>query len=292
MTLQNSVYAHPKLGMANKYLYHDFMDADHSKIFDDEGLIRFWHESGVDLAYDDEPNNHLVATPKTDAKQPRAPQREALRASSEAAPASLAMATAPNLDDVIALAQSASTLGELKSIMETFDGCALKQTATQLVFSDGNPDAKIMLIGEAPSRDEDVQGTPFAGKSGELLDKMLAAIGLDRQSTYLTNIVPWRPPANRAPSIEEVAIFLPFLHRHIQLMKPDMIVLVGGFCAKTMLNTQEGIMRVRGQWKDCDVGLPQTIPAIAMLHPSYLLRNPSHKRLAWEDLLKLKAQTG
>ncbi len=157
-----------------------------------------------------------------------------------------------------------------------------------LVFADGNPEARIMFIGEAPGAQEDRQGLPFVGASGQLLDQMLSHIGLDRTSVYITNLLFWRPPGNRTPTPGEIASCLPFLERHIELVNPSHIVLVGGISAKTLLDRREGILKLRGQWGHYrPLGLERPIPALATLHPAYLLRQPAQKRLAWRDLLSL-----
>ena len=177
----------------------------------------------------------------------------------------------------------------LRAALAAFDGCGLKETASNLVFADGNPDADLMLIGEAPGADEDRRGPPFVGVSGQLLDHMLASIGRDRGSCYITNMLPWRPPGNRQPTAAELAACLPFLRRHIQLAAPRVLVFVGGTSAKTLLARSEGIMRLRGRWYDYAPGGERApIPALAIFHPAYLLRSPAQKALAWRDLLTLK----
>jgi len=186
------------------------------------------------------------------------------------------------------LAVAANSLAELKAALEAFEGCPLKATAMNLVFADGNPEARIMMIGEAPGAEEDRQGLPFVGVSGRLLDRMLACIGLDRSSVYITNMLFWRPPGNRTPTAAEIASCLPFTERHIELAAPDYLVLVGGMSAKNLLARSEGILRLRGNWRPYQhSGLPRPIPALPTLHPAYLLRQPQQKRLAWRDLLSL-----
>lgn len=189
------------------------------------------------------------------------------------------------------MAQKAKNLAELKEIMGAFEGCSLKKTALNLVFADGNEKANIMLIGEAPGADEDRLGLPFVGVSGQLLDKMFGTIGLSRkENLYITNVVPWRPPGNRQPTPSEILICLPFLERHIELMAPQYICLIGGVATKALLNTTEGIIRLRGRWQGYKTpGLSAPIPALALYHPAYLLRSPSKKREAWRDLLTLKS---
>lgn len=194
-------------------------------------------------------------------------------------------------------AAAAGNLEELRAAMAAFEGCTLKHTAMNLVFADGNPAARVMFVGEAPGEQEDRQGKPFVGPAGALLDRMLAAIGLDRTSedpataAYITNVLPWRPPGNRSPTEGEVAACLPFVQRHIELVKPTVLVFLGGISAKSLLERSEGITRIRGRWFDyATPGLGGPVPALPMLHPAYLLRNPPAKRDAWRDLLALKAR--
>jgi uracil-DNA glycosylase len=183
-------------------------------------------------------------------------------------------------------ARKAQTLDELRGILAGFDGCALKQTATQLVFADGTPGARLMLVGEAPGRDEDLEGAPFVGRSGKLLDRMLAAIGLDRRSVYIANVVPWRPPGNRTPSPQETQVCLPFIQRQIELCDPDVLVCLGGPSAETLLG-QKGITKIRGRWFSYQTGT-HTIRAMPTFHPAFLLRSPLQKRFAWRDFLAIK----
>lgn len=193
-------------------------------------------------------------------------------------------------------AGEARTLAELEAALRAFDGCPLKHTATNTVFADGDPNSPVMFVGEAPGEDEDRQGVPFVGASGRLLDAMLAAIGLTRDTIYITNMLPWRPPGNRSPTPAELATCLPFLHRHIALAAPKVIVPLGGTAAKALLNRSEGITRLRGRWFEHAIeGPPRDvsnapIPTLPMLHPAYLLRNPISKREAWRDMLLLKAR--
>lgn len=185
------------------------------------------------------------------------------------------------------LAATAQTLEELRALMEAFDGCALKKTANNLVFSDGMAGSPLMLIGEAPGRDEDIQGKPFVGRSGQLLDRILAAIGMNRSNTYIANVVPWRPPANRTPTSEELAICLPFITRHIELAAPRLIVLLGGVASTALTGSPLGIVKLRGQWQSLHCG-KLTIKAMPTFHPAYLLRNPISKRLIWKDFLSIQ----
>jgi uracil-DNA glycosylase len=184
-------------------------------------------------------------------------------------------------------ASSATDLEELRALLAGFAGCTLAATATQLVFADGNPQSRVMFVGEAPGRDEDIAGVPFVGRSGKLLDLMLAAIGLDRTKVYIANVVPWRPPGNRTPTPQETAICLPFVHRQIELANPDILVCLGQPATQTLLATKEGITKTRGRWFKYDTG-SREIRALATFHPAFLLRSPLQKRFAWRDFLGLK----
>ncbi|PWT92623.1 MAG: uracil-DNA glycosylase [Proteobacteria bacterium] len=184
-------------------------------------------------------------------------------------------------------ARNAPSLEALRDILLSFEGCALRTTAKQLVFADGTPGSRVMFVGEAPGRDEDLEGLPFVGRSGKLLDRMMAAIGLDRSRAYIANIIPWRPPGNRTPTPQESAICLPFTSRQIELAAPDILVCLGGPAAQALLGVREGILKTRGRWLSCQAG-SRTIRAIATLHPAYLLRQPLQKRLAWRDFLAIK----
>ena len=187
------------------------------------------------------------------------------------------------------LARAAGTLEELEAALNAFEGCALKQHAMNLVFADSNPKARVMVIGEGPGAEEDRRGLPFVGVSGRLLDRMLAGIGLDRTSAYITNVLFWRPPGNRTPTGTEIAACLPFVERHIELVDPEILLLVGGISAKTLLGRSEGILKLRGHWAHYQhASMARPIPALASLHPAYLLRQPAQKRLAWRDFLALK----
>ncbi len=204
-------------------------------------------------------------------------------------PAAPVAPSSPVAQDAHRLAQAARSLAELEDALRSFDGCGLKQTATNLVFGDGNPQAKVMLVGEAPGADEDRQGKPFVGVSGQLLDQMLGFIGLTRDTFYISNQVYWRPPGNRKPTDAEVAACQPFIQRHIELVAPKLLILVGGAATKTLLGRTDGVMKLRGRWFDyASATLPAPIPAMVLLHPAFLLRTPSFKREAWRDLLTVK----
>lgn len=205
-----------------------------------------------------------------------------------AAPAPAARPIPQAETDARTLAAAATSLDELRQAMRGFAGSPLRDTATQLVFADGVPGAPVMLLGEAPGGDEDRQGRPFVGVSGQLLDRMLASIGLSRtENVYISNILPWRPPGNRTPTDAEMQLFLPFVKRHIALARPRLLVLLGGTAAKAMLGGRDGITRLRGKWQQVLIGDGQVIPTLATLHPAYLLRSPLAKKDAWHDWLML-----
>lgn len=192
----------------------------------------------------------------------------------------------PDSPDLAAI----TSLADLKAALLAFEGCALKHTASNLVFADGNPGARLMIIGEAPGRDEDMVGLPFVGASGQLLDKMLASIGLNRAHVYIANLLPWRPPGNRTPTVEETAMMLPWLRRHVQLANPDYVLILGGSAAKAVLGTKDGILKIRGRWQDVDFGDAMVRPTLASLHPAYLLRSPAQKRLSFADMLSVSSR--
>jgi uracil-DNA glycosylase len=260
-------------------------------------LLTFYIEAGVDCAIGEEPVNRL-AEDDLPVGDPAPAQRKPVPAATELPTSALAgLITAPAKPAVAPpeqaamaareAAASAPTLDDLRRLLETFDGCALRFTASRLVFADGNPQARIMLVGEAPGRDEDIEGRPFVGRSGKLLDLMLAAIGLDRTSVYIANIIPWRPPGNRTPTPQETQICLPFIRRQIELVNPDVLVCLGNPSSQGILGTREGIMKTRGRWRDYDAGA-RTIKAMPTFHPAYLLRSPAYKRLAWQDLREIR----
>ena len=182
------------------------------------------------------------------------------------------------------LAAGATNLTDLKEAVEKFEGCALKKSASNTVFGVGNPEARLVLVGEAPGAEEDRQGEPFVGPSGKLLDAMLRSIGFAREEVYITNILPWRPPGNRQPTIAEIAVCEPFVRRHLELIGPKVVVCLGGSSAKTLMEEDRGITRLRGTWKEMTLGASSVTDVTAMFHPAYLLRTPEQKRLAWRDL--------
>jgi uracil-DNA glycosylase len=247
-------------------------------------LLAFYLEAGVDCALTEAPVNRLSdpdMIPAASEAVPAKPVRTA--APIPAARAEVAPAPEAAMVSAREAARTAPTLEALRELLENFDGCALKATATRLVFADGNPRARIMFVGEAPGREEDLEGLPFVGRSGKLLDRMIAAIGLDRTSAYIANVIPWRPPGNRTPTPQETQICLPFIQRQIELVNPDVLVTLGNPSTQTLLGSREGIMKTRGRWFDYDTGT-RTIRALATFHPAYLLRSPSYKRMSWQDL--------
>ncbi|WP_298959491.1 uracil-DNA glycosylase [uncultured Roseibium sp.] len=278
-----------------------------------EALLDFYSSAGVDCFMGDKPldwyeltnkqaeqfrQKKTVAGPPSVAPTLVAPERprDARPAQPPASPAAPAAtrgeqpsAVLPDAQIIAAardIAASATSLEELRACLEAFDGCNLKLTAKTLVFADGHPEARLMFVGEAPGRDEDLQGKPFVGRSGQLLDRMLDAIGMERSSTYIANVVPWRPPGNRTPTPQETEICKPFIKRQIELVNPDVLVFLGAASAKTLLGVQEGIRKMRGRWMAYP-GSGKEIAAIATYHPAYLLRSPLEKRLSWRDFLAI-----
>ena len=246
-------------------------------------LLAFYLEAGVDCALMDEPVNRIAEAGVAASSAP--PQSVAVRTAPVAMPAvRTEAAPAPEvaIQSAREAARTAPSLEALRAMLEQFDGCALKSTATRLVFADGNPRARVMFVGEAPGRDEDIEGLPFVGRSGQLLNRMMAAIGLDRTTAYIANVIPWRPPGNRTPTPQETQICLPFIQRQIELVNPDVLVTLGNPSTQTLLSVRDGIMKTRGRWFDYDTG-SRVIRALPTFHPAYLLRSPSYKRLAWQD---------
>ena len=268
-----------------------------------QALLDWYVLAGVDQAMDDAPRDRYreaAAATAAPAAVAREPVPEAVAPSSRPQPAASApQEPAPPPAPLLApgdatwsaheIAAACTSLDQLVAAVRAFDGCALKRTATNTVIGDGNPAARLMIVGEAPGAEEDRQGLPFVGPAGRLLDRMLASIGLDRSAVYITNMLPWRPPGNRSPTAEELAICQPFLERQIELIAPRILVLVGGIAAKALLGRREGITRLRGQWFPFSTPrLEGTIEATATFHPAYLLRTPSAKREVWRDLLAIE----
>lgn len=243
-------------------------------------------DAGADEAVVEAPVDRFAhrTPPRTSAIESRV--EVAVTRAAAAAPPPLADDAIGSAMDIAARCQS---LPELKRALESFDGCALKASATNTVFADGSPDRGIMFIGEAPGFEEDRLGLPFVGRAGKLLDKMLAAIGLNRKDVYIVNVLPWRPPDNRNPEPTEVAKCIPFLRRHIELARPRILVLLGAVAVRHVLGQADGIMRVRGRWLEYFVD-GQMVPVMPTLHPAYLLRRPIDKKLAWRDLQAIAAR--
>ncbi len=249
---------------------------------DARDVLRWWATAGVDLLFEEAPRNRFEETAKPRPAPPAAPR---LAVAAPMAPVAAPDAAARTAAEWAAEAQ---TLNALREALDRFEGCALKRTATQLVFADGAPGASVMIVGEAPGGDEDRLGRPFVGRAGQLLDRMLAAIGLDRRHVYIANVVPWRPPGNRTPTPQETAICLPFIRRQIELCAPRLLVTMGNPSTQTLLGVREGITRARGTWRAYEIAPGRTIPALPTLHPAYLLRTPAAKRWSWLDLRALR----
>ncbi len=256
-------------------------------------IVRYldWYESaGVDEAIGDHPVSRYrtEAPASSETRVPGAPR--AIGSIDGRKPMAAPMSQQATEQSARDAAAAASTLQDLRKTFAAFDGCGLKETATNFVFSDGNPEAALMLVGEAPGAEEDRAGLPFVGPAGRLLDKMLAAIGIDRTGAYITNIVPWRPPGNRTPTPSEIASCLPFLYRHIELAGPRLLCTLGAPATLTLLNPppNTGITRLRGQWREFILPTGDTIPALPVFHPAYLLRQPAQKRMAWRDFLEIR----
>lgn len=256
-------------------------------------LLKFYVESGADDAVGDQAWDRFQPKPPAANAAPPDPSHAPSPIPAGLIPASPVPAAHPAAaipGTSAHVASGCATLAELKAAMEAFQGLPIKTTALTTVFGDGNPNARVMVVGEAPGHDEDRQGIPFVGKSGKLLDRMLGSIGLNRaESVYITNVLPWRPLENRKPAPDEVAVCLPFLMRHLELVGPEILILFGGAAAAAVFANASGISRLRGKWHDVSSpGLARPIPAIATFHPAYLLRTPEAKREVWADLLMVR----
>lgn len=254
---------------------------------DARALLDWYVAMGVDVAVEETPQDRYAESAARAVPARREQATPQIETPPPARPAVSAAALLASPGETVAAAREAAatagSLEELRAILETFDGCALKATASRTVFADGAPGARLMLVGEAPGREEDISGLPFVGRSGQLLDRMLAAIEVDRSSAYIANVIPWRPPGNRTPTPQETETCLPFIRRQIELAQPDVLVALGGAAAQSLFRAKDGILKLRGRWLDYEAG-PRRIKAIATLHPAYLLRSPAQKRLAWRDL--------
>lgn len=273
-------------------------------------VLHFYDEAGVDCALNEHPNDlfkeSVEAKSRSQAPIPARPEPRAgpdnvqhgissspPTAGNPGPPVGQRPATVPDETAVESARQAANTAKTVDALRETlagFNECNLRFGAKSTVFADGNPKADIMFIGEAPGRDEDRQGLPFVGRAGQLLDRMLQAIGLDRTSSYITNIIPWRPPGNRTPTPLEIELCRPFVEQHVRLVNPKIVVLMGNVPTKTLLETNRGILSIRGTWSTYRSNSDTDIPAMPTLHPAYLLRNPVQKRLSWLDFLNVRAR--
>ena len=257
-------------------------------------LLEWQIAMGADEAIGEVAPDRLAPPPPVAAPSVPATAVPALRPAMPAAPPAIVTPPGAFAESLAEAAQSARLLAAgaesveaLAALVAGFDGCPLKRTATSTVFIDGNPAAPVMIVGEAPGADEDRIGRPFVGRAGQLLDRMLAAIGLDRTMVYIANVVPWRPPGNRDPSLQETQICLPFITRQIELVDPDVLVCLGKPATAGLLGISDGIRKTRGRWFSYHTGTRE-IRAIATFHPAYLLRSPLEKRLAWRDFLAIR----
>lgn len=283
------------------------MSARPMPIADAEALLRWYLDAGVDEAIGEAPVNRYelcesiadlpAPAPSRPAPPPPPQPPQAAPLPLDAAPRRAAGRLQPGgsgmaaVEGAVALAARANTLDDVRAALAGFDGCPLSQTATNLVFGDGSPHARLVLIGEAPGAEEDRRGLPFVGPSGRLLDKMLASIALDRSNVFITNTIFWRPPGNRSPTSSEIAACMPFVERIVELIDPQLLVALGGPAAMAMLGVAESVSRLRGRWFSYQTPrMPRPIAAMALFHPAYLLRSPAQKRLAWRDLLAIKSR--
>jgi DNA polymerase len=256
-------------------------------------LLRWYVEMGADEAIGFEAADRLAPPPASISPPPMPAlvHGQSPRPVPAVPPPALTESLGEAAQSARRLASGADSVAALAALVAQFDGCPLKRTATNTVFIDGNPAAPVIIIGEAPGADEDRIGRPFVGRAGQLLDRMLAAIGLDRSGVLITNVIYWRPPGNRTPTASEIASCLPFVFRLVALVHPKVLVLSGGTAAGALLAQSQGITRLRGRWFDLAVpGLDQPVPTLPMFHPSFLLRTPERKREAWRDLLSLRAR--
>jgi DNA polymerase len=251
-------------------------------------LLRWYVDQGLDETIGEDPVDRFAPPPAAVAAVPQPARPAASRTPAPAPRAPVPLESPQLVEDARALAERCTSLAELEAAVRAFEGCALKRTAKNTVFADGAPEAAVMIVGEAPGGDEDRLGKPFVGVSGQLMDRMMAAIDLTRSGGfYITNILFWRPPGNRTPTLAEQAMCLAFTRRHVELVRPKLLVLAGGVSAKAMLDTTDGIMRLRGKWASYRLGDGTEIPTLPTFHPAYLLRTPASKRQSWQDLLAI-----
>jgi uracil-DNA glycosylase len=260
-----------------------------------ESLLRWYVDQGIDEAIGEEAIDRFAAPAPQPTPLPVQQRAPAAPTPIRPAPAAAAPPRGPVpiespqlVEDARALAQRCNSVEELEAAVRAFEGCALKRTAKNTVFADGVAGSPVMVVGEAPGADEDRLGKPFVGVSGQLMDRMFEAIGMSRErDLYITNILFWRPPGNRTPTLAEQAICMAFTRRHIELARPKVLVLAGGTAAKSVLHTTEGIMRLRGKWTTLSLDDGSAVPTLPTFHPAYLLRTPASKRQSWLDLLSL-----
>lgn len=265
------------------YAIYNFMEA---KIEDIKSILDWYLAAGVDVICDEEAHNFVEKNIENALSNETTTKETAVRPATSL----LAQANVSACRNARELCRQAQTLDDLKALVESFDGCSLKFSANSTVFGYGNPQAEVMIIGEAPGADEDRIGEPFVGRSGHLLDKMLNAINLRREDCYITNILPWRPPGNRTPTDGEVAVCLPFLRRQIELIKPKIILLLGASAANAVLDNNDTISQMRGHFMEYETAAGAKIAVLATFHPAYLLRTTGQKAKSWQDFLRLKAK--
>lgn len=272
----------------------------------EKDILEWFLDNGIDEVLEKKAVDKTMKLPPSTSIQPNKPSPSSASVTTEPLmslkPDTMVMGTKQAIEEATDLAKNAKTLEDLKKAIADFDGLSVKTTAMNMVFCDGNPNADVMIIGEAPGADEDRMGKPFVGASGQLLDKIFSRVHLTRnnespsQATYISNIINWRPPGNRTPTPDEMKIALPFIERHIQLVSPRIIVLVGNTPMKTILNTKEGIKKMRGQWHTYNTITPDLPPldheilALPTFHPAFLLRNPMEKKTVWQDMVMLQAK--
>jgi len=249
-------------------------------------LLRFYQWAGVDVACQEEAVDRFAKIDTPQPSSPPAPSPSPFL--SPAAPSPSPIAAAAAIEQARIQSARATTLEELRQNLHLYEGCALKQTAKNTCFADGTPGSALMLVGEAPGRDEDIQGLPFVGRSGQLLNNILKAISLTRDEVYIANVIPWRPPGNRTPTVIEIELCRPFILRQIELAQPKLLVALGGPAAKFLTGETQGILKLRGRWLNHKTASGRDIPVMPTLHPAYLLRTPTHKKLVWQDFLHVK----
>lgn len=261
----------------------------HKNMITYEELLRFYEAAGADCALSETPLNQFArAAALQETAKPAFEVPEPVKSTPQIERPKAVIPNDAQILNAREMAKSAKTIEELHSALMQFDGCALKFTAKNTCFADGTPGSALMLIGEAPGRDEDIQGLPFVGRSGQLLNRILKAIGLERNDVYIANTIPWRPPGNRTPTPLETELCRPFIDRQIELSAPKVLIALGGPATQSLTSEKQGILRLRGKWKTYVTESGMTIPVMPTLHPAYLLRTPAQKKYAWNDFLEVK----